>query len=56
MKYEFLFSDLVLFLRIIGDDVEIKLPDYILRIESYICEKYNQMFEADLRWKGQLEI
>ena len=35
MKYEFLFSDLVLFLRIIGDDVEIKLPDYISSIESH---------------------
>ena len=35
MKYRFLFSDLVLFFNIIKNNVEIKLPEYVSRIESH---------------------
>ena len=34
MKHKFLFSDLVLFYKILKDEVKIKLPFYISRIES----------------------
>ena len=35
MEHKFLFSDLVLFFRIIKKDIGIELPDYISKIESH---------------------
>ena len=56
MEHKFLFSDLVLFFRIIKKDIGIELPDYISKIESHDVKKYYQMFKAYLRRQGQPTI
>ena len=46
MKYKFLFSDLILFFRIVNNEVKINLPNYVTRIEPQDVKRVTRSTKA----------